>query len=554
MKRIIKRTVSFLSVLCLLCVLLFEGAALTVSADTDIDFNQPTSLSTGYVYLYDETGKVSEDDFVSLYNSLVALNNASGFKVGMYIGSVPRTKAEGAEVATGGSEYLDFNGYGASGGVFVYLDCSENNGESDYIYCYGDALQYYYIEGDGKADICRLILKNAREYQYDDDYSEAKHIDHVAGFTIAQLGFQYYYPSDLGEDLINAEESLPEESSEPEVSYAPYDPRNFETPAQESVPETSKPETYVNPEKTEPAYYGKNKELLYPGYVDTSFRGDDYADLREYMGETAYLVDEGAMFSTEQAKTIFKAMNDASAETGFNIVIFVGSKSRSDYVIEDMAFQGAQSIFGTKVYNGTVYLYADFDGYSNAYDHMFCSNDAFLYYTNGDDGTPNRVSDILYIMEDHFPPGGQQPDVPEVVKGFEAYCTALKDFKKKGLVEGIYYIDPATGDYVYASFGKIVHSRFRPYKYWWAGLLIGLAVGAIAAVCISATIKSRYKFRSAASASLYTSRNNMIMRDSQDEYLGSHMTRVRIQSSSGGGGFHGGGGGHFGGGGGGHHR
>ena len=561
MKKVIKHTLSLLSALCIVFALLCGSAVLTVSADDEVSFNRPDALSTSLVYLYDETGKVSEDDLVSLYNSLVALNNASQFKVGMYIGREPRTKSEGADLAIEGSSYLEFNDAYASGGVFVYLDCSENNGNSDYIYCYGDAIRYYHPGGDGKADICAVILKNAREYQYEDDYSEAKHIRNVAGFTAAQLSMQYAFPSDMGEELSEAEESypwdssVPEESYVPEVSYAPYDPRYTDPPSREPAQESSSPQTYIKPEKTEPAYYGKNTQLLNPGYVDTSIRGDANADLREYMGETAYLVDEGAMFSTEQANRILKAMDQASADIGFNIVIFVGSKSRSDYVIEEMAFQGSQSVFGTKVYNGTVYLYADFDGYTNAYDYMFSSNDAFLYFTNGDDGSPDRVSDILYIMEAYFPVGGQQPDVPEVVKGLEAYCDALRDYKSRGLVEGIYYTDPATGEYVYAFFGNIVHSRFRPYKYWWAALLIGLAVGAIVAVSISAAIKSRYKFRSPASASMYTSRNKMIMRDSQDEYLGSHLSKVRIQSSSGGhGGFHGGGGGHFGGGGGGHHR
>ena len=44
------------------------------------------------------------------------------------------------------------------------------------------------------------------------------------------------------------------------------------------------------------------------------------------------------------------------------------------------------------------------------------------------------------------------------------------------------------------------------------------------------------------------------MRNSQDIFIGSHVSKVRIQSSSGGHGGHGGGGGHVGGGGGGSHR
>ena len=71
---------------------------------------------------------------------------------------------------------------------------------------------------------------------------------------------------------------------------------------------------------------------------------------------------------------------------------------------------------------------------------------------------------------------------------------------------------------------------------------------------ILAAVKNRYKFKNPASASLYTSRKMMVMRESDDTFLGAHTTKVRLSSSSGSHGGGGGGGGHHSGGGGGRHR
>ena len=552
MKKLFKRIAFAFAAFSLMCLLFSSGAVLTVNADTD-DFNMADAITDGYVYFYDETDVMTEYDVDELVRTMKLYYEATNFKLGIYMGGVERTKVDARTLAVDGMSYLDMNYYYSEGTVFVYLDCSGISSESCMNLC-GEALQYYHVGTDGKPDICSMIMNNVMEKDYGDDTARSQRMKEMGLYTVSQFMMQYDTPSETGEELSLADIDMffTEESSALEYDEKWLIPEYYES----SDYEVSQPQQNPKPPKTEPAYYGKNPDLLHPDYILADSSEEQTLDLREYMGETTYLVDEGGMFSAEQANTIVKAMNDASREIQFNIVIFVASQGRSDELIEKMAWSGSQYIFGTDIYNGTVYLYADFDGYYNAYDFMFSSNEAFLYYTNGDDGSPNRVSDILYIMEDHFPPSGKAPDIPEVVKGFEEYCRALKDFKAKGLVHGIYYTDVRTGEYGYEFFGRIVHSWLKPYFYWWAGLLIGLAAGASIAAGISIHIRNKYKFKAPASASMYTSRNNMIMRDSQDVYLGSHMTKVRIQSSSGGGGggFHGGGGGHFGGGGGGHHR
>ena len=71
------------------------------------------------------------------------------------------------------------------------------------------------------------------------------------------------------------------------------------------------------------------------------------------------------------------------------------------------------------------------------------------------------------------------------------------------------------------------------------------------------SIRKRYKFKESVSASVYTSKQKMHMREKTDDFIGRNVIKTKIQSSSGshgggGGGSHGGG--HVGGGGGGRHR
>lgn len=273
-----------------------------------------------------------------------------------------------------------------------------------------------------------------------------------------------------------------------------------------------------------------------------------------YQEGSVYFYDEAGLFADETRQELIRTFATTSDNIGFNLAVYIGGRSRSDSEIEYMVRQGAMYGFDHNTYNGTVYLYVDFDGETNTYDYMFASNDAFLYYTNGDDGSESRVDTILYAMEDYFPSGGMTPVPSEIKKGLEEYCRQLEHFKQKGLVEGIYYTDPETGEYVYAVFNNIVHSRMKPYKYWFWFLLLAIAVGIIAALLVRWGVKKHYRFKTSASASVYTSREQTHMVEESDVFLGTRVSKVRINTSSGHGGHGGHGGGHVGGGGGGHHR
>ncbi len=275
----------------------------------------------------------------------------------------------------------------------------------------------------------------------------------------------------------------------------------------------------------------------------------------KYQEGSVYFYDEAALFDEDTQKQIISTLASTSDNIGFNLALYIGGTSRSDSSIEYMARSNALSLFDKKTYSGTVFLYIDFDGQKNAYDYLYAANDAFLYYTNGDDGTENRIDSILWEMEAYFPSGGDHPIRANVKTGIETYCRQLEYYKSKGLVEGIYYTNPDTGEYVYASFGRIVHSSMKPYKYWFWFLLFAVAGGIILAIVVRVLVKNHYKFKSSVSASAYTSREDMRMVESSDTFIGSHVSKVAIQSGSHGG-FGGGGhgGGHVGGGGGGHHR
>ncbi len=267
------------------------------------------------------------------------------------------------------------------------------------------------------------------------------------------------------------------------------------------------------------------------------------------------LYDEADMYSYDQEKSIKTILSAASDEIGFSIGLYIGGIDRTDRQIEELCKKNAFELMRQSGNSGSVFCYIDFDGKKNAYDYIFAANDASLYYTYGLDDTEDRIDLILQRMEAFFPTGGQEADPESVFEGIEEYGKQLKHYKEKGMDKNAYYIDPDTKEYVYASNGQVVRSQMRPYRKWIWGLLLGIAIGCIVAVIISINVKNRYKFKSSTSASVYTTRKKLHMREQSDVFLGTNVTKVRIQSSSG---SHGGGGhiggGHVGGGGGGRHR
>lgn len=473
-------------------------------------YKKPGAYVADYFYIYDETMDLDASSRTQLLDTMQKLFDTTGCCVGVFFGKNSRTHEEVEELAKDGAEDM-FLTYSTDGAFFIYLDYDSNNDvNTDYIYCAGKASDLLPDEQDAVNNILKSTKKN-----YTDSSQGGVSYNMVRKASYVILLIDNYC------------------SEPPQFS-------NIET-----VSEYSEYLDNANPDE----YILSVIDDTSNGSYSTSKSGSS----KEYTSDRVYIYDEGGMFSDAQAQKLMTSFEGTAREIGFNLILYAATKSRSDSSVESKAKSLARMSFPKSGYTGSVCLYIDLDGYKNAYDYMFCYNDAFLYYTNGDDGTEDRVKKILHAMQAYFPAGGQKIVMTDIMSGLEEYLKQLVSYKAKGLVEGIYYTDPTTGEYVYASGEKIVHSNSRPYKYWWAGLLIGLAAGAIVAAIASTVVKKRYKFKSSTSASVYTSREKIFMRNSQDIFIGSHVSKVRIQSSSSHGG-HGGGGGHVGGGGGGSHR
>ena len=463
-------------------------------------------------FLYDESGILSSGNGDTTISKRLDTINDTQCALGFYIGGEHRTKKEIQALTQRGAEEL-LTSFSYDGAFFIYLDYDGDDNYMDYMYSAGTAYQLIPDGTNGTFNAADYILYHARHTLTDKDY----HTDSN------NLSLRISYICD-------------------EITHFENHPEELSRLAEEqSSGKFSNPDSYIL----------DSSEFLTSSSSNTS---DKSSDLANIITKTSNFIDEGSKFSTEQIKRVMSLLEGTSQEIGFNLILYAGSISRTDLETEDKAKKGAvYTNFPESEFNSTVYLYIDLDGKKNAYDYMFASNDAFLYYTNGDDDTEDRISSILHAMQRYFPKGGEEIVIDNIVKGIEEYCNQLKYFRSKGLVEGIYYTDPETGEYVYASNGRIVRSNMHPYTYWWAALLIGIAAGALASVFSISTIRKRYRFKSSPPASMYTSQNKIYMKNVQDIFMGTHTTKVRIQSSSGGHGG-GGGGGHVGGGGGGSHR
>lgn len=376
------------------------------------------------------------------------------------------------------------------GSVFLYLDFDGDSDTNDYIYCSGKGKTAFADESSTNDAMTQVILISVRE-RIDQFYvQEESDIVNAGIVRFLNQVSQHYVPATTVVEISSADEG--------------------------------------------------NKQVS--------------ASASAFIEGSVYCYDEAGLFNDAMKKQIISTFASTSDTIGFNLALYIGGISRSDYEIERMAKEGAMYLFGRQPYNGTVYLYIDFDGKKNAYDYIFAGNDAFLYYTNGDDGTEDRIDRILTAMERTFPAGGVTPDPAEIQKGLEEYCRQLIHYKQAGPVSDIYYTDPETGEYVYALFGNIIHSTWKPYRYWFWFLLLAIAAAIITGLSIRFGVKKHYQFKSSTSASAYTSKEKMQMVESEDIFLGTRVSKVYINRSSGSHGGGHGGGGHVGGGGGGHHR
>lgn len=485
--------------------------SLTLTAFADRIFIPNAGTGVEHVYIYDETNRMTQADKDELARKMTEVYNLTDCDIGFFFAAHSRLDQDVVDITRDAAEDIYYSS-GTKGAFIIYLNYTDGKSGFNHIHCAGEAHELVPNGDNSDYNATAEILHRAKYDRLDDD-SKSKSWNMMDRASYICDSIMLYVNSFADFVSVGMEEF--------------------------SSASSSNPDNYI-----------LESSSFRNDYVSSNTTGKS----KTYNTDHVLFFDEGGLFNNTEVKKILDMFEGTSQEIQFNLVLYAATQSRSDSSVESKARSSAFTVFPYSTFTGTVCLYIDLDGFKNAYDYMFCQNDSFLYYTNGDDGTEDRIKKILHAMQSYFPAGGQQIIIGQIINGLEEYCKQLVQYKAKGLVEGIYHIDDLKGEYVYASGGKIVHSKWKPYKYWWAGILIGLAIGAIVAVIAKSVVRKRYKFKTSASASLYTSQEKIFMRHSQDVFIGSHVSKVRIQSSSGGHGGHGGGGGHHGGGGGGSHR
>ncbi len=499
-----------------LLLTLIIALSFTLAAFADSIFIPNAGTGVEHVYIFDETKQMTAEDKKLLAQKMTEVYNLTNCDIGFFLAAENRHAPDIVDIAKNAADdiYYSFN---TSGAFIIYLDCTGRENAFCYMHASGNAHKLVPNGDNSDYDAAQEIMYRSKHtFQPDENKSASENLRDRAVFVCDSIMLYI----DSFADFVSA------------------DMEEWSSASTSSSGSSSNPDSYILESSTFRSNYSSNSTG---------------SDMNTYTTDRVTFTDESNLFSQAQALEVLNMFDRTAGEIEFNLVLFAAGKSRSDSSVESRTRSLASTVFPNSSYTGTVCLYIDLDGYTNAYDYMFCYNDAFLYYTNGDDFTEDRIKKILHAMQAHFPAGGQEIVISDIISGLEEYCKQLVKYKAKGLVEGTYYTDPKTREYVYASGGKILHSNMKPYIYWWIALLIGLAVGAIVAAVTSISVKRRYKFKSSTSASVYTSKEKIFMRHSQDVFIGSHVSKVRLQSSSGGHGGHGGGH-HVGGGGGGSHR
>ncbi len=305
------------------------------------------------------------------------------------------------------------------------------------------------------------------------------------------------------------------------------------------------------------------KETYYDSDDKQKFRygtTTSYYDYAYYQDNNVYYCDESEQLTKEERQKIVSLLEETSSTLGFRLALYTAGENRTDEEVEAFADTGSRTVFGESPENGVVFLYVDMDGYSNAYDYMYCYHEPFLYYTSERFG--NRIDKILVSMQKHFPSGGNYMEFSALYAGLQEYCRQLVYYKEQGPEPYCYYYLANADLYRVVNYnGTISETKQQPrnpYKNWWKMLLIGSGLGVCAGFFIFFSVKQKYRFKTSVSASAYTSYNHIHIRKTEDTFLGTHVSRVYIEphhSHSGGGhsSSHSGGG-HSGGGGGGRHR
>lgn len=314
---------------------------------------------------------------------------------------------------------------------------------------------------------------------------------------------------------------------------------------------------------TESYYYDQEKQEFYTiGYEDSEYDESSYAEndvsqssefynpykyynieiksffeLEYYLDDNVYYCDESERFTRTERQKIIDLLKETSRKLGFNLAVYTGGYLRSDTATQKLAARGSEEIFGRAPHNNTVFLYLDLDGFSNAYDYMDCYHDPCLYYfatAQMEDDEVTRIDRILEAMQEKLPSGGQEIRFSDIYAGLQVYCQQLEYYKNRGPEEDAYYYNKDTGKYVYIFGGRTLESEQLPRPFTHRNFFIFLALfgGVLTAGVIYGGVTKTYQFKTPASASVYTSQNKIFVVNRVDQFLGSDITKTRIESSS----------------------
>lgn len=262
------------------------------------------------------------------------------------------------------------------------------------------------------------------------------------------------------------------------------------------------------------------------------------------------IYDEAGRLLPEDYEFCVDCLQSASDQTGMNIAVVLGKQVRSEYMIENLADETYDEMFGKNT-DGLLY-YMDLSGAELSYDYISTSGMGQFYYSDGD-----MADRINAIFDDVFPylyPKGNE----DVVGAIEALADDVVYFYEVGIPENYYIYDDVYEQYFYIKDGKMQASNHRPYvdfSYILTMGAFGFFIGLIVALIVFFAVKSHYKFKASFSPTAYINRKNLVFSRQYDNFVRTYTTRTKIESSSGGRGGGGGGGRSSGGhGGGGRHR
>lgn len=260
------------------------------------------------------------------------------------------------------------------------------------------------------------------------------------------------------------------------------------------------------------------------------------------------VIDDAGILQDAQLISLNEKIRSASDETGLNLCVVISGFDLTDADTETWTDSFYDSHYGPDT-DGIIY-YLDLSLSGTAYDYISTSGKAILLYKN-------EYDSMFTDLDPYLPHSGQIPEPDQIYMAVSEIIDLFVKYgdEKPGFWD--YGYDPGTDKYVYYRNGKTIISKKAPAPVMLTRLIIPFFLGCIAAAIFFFTVRKHYVFKPSHNSRTYVSGNDTHFTQSEDRFVNSYVTHVRIDNSTSGGsggGSHssgGGGGSH---GGGGHHR